>query len=375
MATSTFSSFSAPSVDGQALARQLSPTVLVNVVQSLFHTPGRGVSQNVVVDTNAIEVRVIREKPLTQKARSIGASTDGGFFSSQTAEQPTSDEYGVVVNLLYDTPIDIPTNMQDMIPIDLANATMRNYVQAVAKNINASTIAEQIGGNLGYIASQDLVTEGSGSSVQVTIGTDDILEKFQDAQVYLDNGDSTNGVDTFPMSSRIALWRSDAKRAFFKDATGVFSVNNWKAQDMLKIGAVDPETYTNTEKNGFFGEIDQCYNYFVADAVWTLAEEYMRQADAPVASGFLDEVKGYIRASMGTLRGIAINSIMKIVDSQAGQGIRLQPKQRWGVELIYPASVVVLHSSTKTLYAQKGTNAGDTAVEAITTVAPASNVA
>jgi hypothetical protein len=371
MATSSFSNFSAPSVDGQALARQLSPTVLVNVVQSLFHTPGRGVSQNVVVDTNAIEVRVIREKPLTQKARTIGETTDGGYFSSQTAEQPTSDEYGIRVNLVYDTPIDIPTNMQDMIPIDLANATMRNYVQAVAKNINASTIAEQIGGNLGYVAAQEIVSTGTGSSVQVTIGTDDILEKFQDAQVYLDNGDSDNGVDTFPMSSRVALWRSAAKRAFYKDATGVFSVNNWKAQDMLQIGAVDPVSMPNTEKNGFFGEIDQCYNYFVASAVWTLAEDYMRQDGAPVAAGFLDVVEGYICASMGTLRGIAINSTMKIVDSQAGQGIRLQPKQRWGVELIYPASVVALHSNTKALYAAKAIDTG--AVDAITTVAPASN--
>ena len=373
MATSSFAGYTAPSVDGQALARQLSPTVLVNVVQSLFHTPGRGVSQNVVIDTNAIEVRVIREKPLTQKARTIGETTDGGYFSSQTAEQPTSDEYGLRVNLVYDTPIDIPTNMQDMIPIDLANATIRNYVQAVAKNINASTIAEQIAGNGTLLGTQDLATAGSGSSVQVTIGTDDILEKFQDAQVYLDNGDSTNGVDTFPMSSRIALWRSDAKRAFYKDATGVFSINNWKAQDMLAIGAVDPVSVPNTEMNGFFGEIDQCYNYFVASAVWTLAEDYMRQDGSPVASGFLDVVKGYICASMGTLRGIAINSTMKIVDSQAGQGIRLQPKQRWGVELIYPASVVVLHSNTKTLYAQKFTNAGDTAVEVVSVVAPASN--
>ena len=373
MATSSFAGYTAPSVDGQALARQLSPTVLVNVVQSLFHTPGRGVSQNVVVDTNAIEVRVIREKPLTQKARSIGATTDGGYFSSQTAEQPTSDEYGLRVNLVYDTPIDIPTNMQDMIPIDLANATIRNYVQAVAKNINASTIATQLGINLNALAAADLVSAGSGSSVQLTLATDDILDKFQDAQAYLDDGDSTNGVDTFPMDSRIALWRTAAKRAFYKDATGVFSVNNWKAQDMLKIGAVDPETYPNTSMNGFFGEIDQCYNYFVASAVWTLAEDYMVQDGSPVAAGFLDTVEGYICASMGTLRGIAINSTMKIVDSQSGQGIRLQPKQRWGVELIYSSSVVPLHAATKTLYAQKGTNAGDTAVLPISILAPASN--
>ena len=374
MATSSFAGYTAPSVNGQALARQLSPVVLINVVQSLFHTPGRGVSQNVVVDTNAIEVRVIREKPLTQSARSIGATTDGDYFSGQTAEQPTSDEYGLRVNIVYDTPIDIPTNMQDMIPIDLANATMRNYVQAVAKNINASTIATQLALNLNQLAIQEIASTGTGSSVQITLASDNILTKFQDAQTFLDDGDSSNGVDTFPMDSRIALWRSGAKRRFFTDATGVFSINNWKAQDMLKVGAVDPETYANTSMNGFFGEIDQCYNYFVASAVWTLAEDYMVQDGSPVAGGYIDLVEGYVCASMGTLRGIAINSTMKIVDSQAGQGIRLQPKQRWGVELIYPYSVVALHSGTRAVYARKATVGGSGAVALnLSILAPASN--
>jgi hypothetical protein len=35
-----------------------------------------------------------------------------------------------------------------------------------------------------------------------------------------------------------------------------------------------------------------------------------------------------------------MQSTMKTVDSQAGQGIRLQPKQRWGIETIYPKSIV-----------------------------------
>ena len=264
--------------------------------------------------------------------------------------------------------------MQDMIPIDLANATIRNYVQAVAKNINASTIATQLSLNLNALAVQEIASTGTGSSVQFTIASDDILDKFQDAQAFLDDGDSTNGVDTYPMDSRIALWRTASKRAFYKDAAGVFSVNNWKAQDMLKIGAVDPESYPNTSMNGFFGEIDQCYNYFVASAVWTLAEDYMVQDGSPVAGGYLDVVAGYVCASMGTLRGIAINSTMKIVDSQSGQGIRLQPKQRWGVELIYAHSVVAIHSGTVIVYARKATVGGSGSVALpLSILAPASN--
>ena len=40
--SATQSSFSAPTVNSQALQRQLSPTVLVNVVQGLFHRNGKG---------------------------------------------------------------------------------------------------------------------------------------------------------------------------------------------------------------------------------------------------------------------------------------------------------------------------------------------
>ena len=117
---------------------------------------------------------------------------------------------------------------------------------------------------------------------------------------------------------------------------------------MLRIGAVSPDVYMNTDKNGFFGEIDQVYNYMVAKPVFTLATKFVVDDGAQAATTIFDGVDGYICASMGTLRGIAINSTMKIVDSQAGAGIRLQPSQRWGIEVIYPSSVVVVIESTYT---------------------------
>ena len=340
--SATQSSFSAPTVNNQALQRQLSPTVLVNVVQSLFHKNGKGINQEIVVDTDVYEVRVIREKPLTQKVRRVGATTDGGYFSGQTAEQPTSDSYGVRLDFVYDTPIDIPVNMQGMIRINLANATMRNYQQAVAKNINAYTIAKQLVAGLEYaVANTDHL-------VSYIVASDSILDKFQDVNAVLDDGDTTNGVDTYPAQSRIGLWRASSKRAFFKTAKSVLDIGNWKAQEMLRIGAVDPDSFMNTDKNGFFGEIDQVDNYMVAKAVFDLAEEFIWDDGSQASSGILDDVYGYICASMGTLRGIAINSTMKIIDSPDGAGIRMQPAQRWGAEVIYPSSIAILFASTGT---------------------------
>lgn len=341
--SATQSSFAAPTVNSQALQRQMSPTVLVNVVQSLYHTPGRGVNQSVVVDTDVYEVRVIREKPLTQSVRRIGGTNDGGYFSGQTAEQPTSDSYGIRLDYVYDTPIDIPVNMQNMIRIDLANATMRNYNQAVAKNINASTIAHQLVAGL-----QNAVTN-TDHLVSYTVASDSILDIFQDANAVLDEGDVDNGVDTYPAESRIALWTASAKRAFFKTAKSVLDIGNWKAQQMLRIGAVDPESFMNTDKNGFFGEIDQVYNYMVPPAVWSLAEKYILDGDTQaVAGSIVNGLTGMIVSSFGTLRGIALNSTMKIIDSPDGAGIRMQPAQRWGISVIYPSSVVVVAESTYT---------------------------
>lgn len=335
MATSSTTAFTAPSIAGQALKRQLSPVIIKNVVQGLYHQNGRGINQTVVLDTNAMEVRVVREKPLTQKSRSLGAATDGGFFSSQGSEQPSSDEYGVSITLAYDTVIDIPSNMTDMFPLDLVNSTIRNYHQAVSANINASTIATQLGALFTYDAANS-----TDNTITYTSGTDDLLNIYFDASIKLDDGDDANGVHTFPEETRIALWRSSGKKDFFKTAKSVFEMGNWKAQDMMKLGSLDWDTVPNTVTNGFFGIVNQTYNYMVASTIWTLAVKYMRANDAPLASTALDEVVGYMCASMGTLRGIAMQSTLKIIDAIDGQGIRLQPKQRWGIETIYPLSIV-----------------------------------
>ena len=230
--------------------------------------------------------------------------------------------------------------MQNMIRISLANATMRNYNQAVRANINASTIATQLVKGLEYAVS------ATNHYVSYIHASDSILDIFQDANAILDDGDSTNGVHTYPAESRIALWTATSKRAFFKTAKSVLDIGNWKAQEMLRIGAVDPESVMNTDKNGFFGEIDQVENYMVAKPIFTLASKFVVDDGSQAATTIFDGIDGYICASMGTLRGIAINSTMKIVDSQAGAGIRLQPAQRWGVEVIYPSSIVVIGAST-----------------------------
>jgi hypothetical protein len=342
-----YSDYSAPSVEGQALKRQLAPVLMRNIVQELIQTNGKGVTEEFSMDTSALEIRVVREKPLTQSARSIGEAADGGYFSSQTAEQPTSAEYGIRINLSYDTPIDIPSNMTDMFPLGVVEATLRNLRQAIAKNVNASTTAAQLVSYFNAI----VATTIPNTTVQYIAGTDEFLDKFTDAMGVLDEGDIANGVDTFPLDGRVAMVRGAGKAGLLKFAGAVLEVGNFSAQDMLAVGAVSPNVIPNTSKNGFLGTIEQCDVYFQSNAIWALSKDYMAlttnaAVTAPVQALTTDEVVGYISAAQGTGRAIAFDSVVKTVPSQQGQGLRIQPKYRWGIETWFPGSIVAIVTDT-----------------------------
>jgi len=126
MATSVLSNFSAPSIDGQAVKRVLAPAIMENYVQDVIMRDGYGVTEKFTTDTDAFEVRVVRENPLTQNARNLGATINGGYFNGTGYEQPASTEYGLRLDFVIDQNVDIAANMQDMFPLDIVSATTRN---------------------------------------------------------------------------------------------------------------------------------------------------------------------------------------------------------------------------------------------------------
>jgi len=362
------SAFTAPSVNTQAVARYLSPTILQNVVQNLFHRPGRGIDQRVELGDNLYEVRVIRQKPLSQKSRRLGATNDGGWFSSQTAEQPTSQEYGLRVNITLDTPLVVATHAQNLVPLDLLNSQSRLYEQHLRAHINASTIAAQLASNFNYNA--NLVDDGgSATFVTYTSGTDSIISKFFAAALVLDDGDVDNGIDTFPSDGRIALWRSSARIDFFDTDASVLSIGNWKAQDLIEMGTVEYGKTRNTVDDGYFGHLDGTANMIVAKRIWSLAEEYLVQSDAYMASGTLDEVVGLMAHSYSTVRGIAMQDYIKVVDAQEGAGYKLQPAPRWGIEIFYPRGIVVFGTESFTNPAYPLTTVTEITIDATNAIA------
>lgn len=194
------SNYGVPIIDSFATARKLAPVLMNNIVQELQLKDGKGLTEKFSQDVMTDEIRIIRQKPLTQNARTLGSATDGNHFSAQSVEQPTSAHYGMRIRQIYNTPIDIPKSMMDMIPLDLLNGTAEVLHQAVSKNVNASTLAEMLANALNFQYSGG--TPDNTRVVAVTLGTDDIADAIFDMGAILDEGSSSNGVDIFPKQGR-----------------------------------------------------------------------------------------------------------------------------------------------------------------------------
>lgn len=355
MATSVLSQFNAPSIDGQAVKRVLAPAIMENIVQDIILRDGYGVTEKFSTDTDAFEIRVVRENALTQEARNFGATVNGGFFNATDQEEPTSTEYGLRLTYVIDQNIDIASNMMEMFPLDVVGAVTRRLGQLVAKNINASTMAEQIAKSLVYsygLADDDWH--------EVTLGTTNLLQSVLNASAQLDNGDTDNGVDIFPEDQRVLVWRPTV-RPYLMSSGGVILGGSNFAQQMIATGKLDPVTKAPRENmGGYFGDIDNVPNHIASNPIWTLAESYLG-----LTAGALDGVYGMMVSGIGTARALAFNNTVKTIDSPRGQGMRLQPKYRWGVETWFPKSV--------RLFVVTGfTNPADALTGSLAPVAPAS---
>jgi hypothetical protein len=167
-----------------------------------------------------------------------------------------------------------------------------------------------------------------------------------DMNAILDEGDTDNGIHIFPYQNRVLQMRPSAKK-YLKKGLDYIYVNNWKAQDMLKIGAIDTETEPNNDVDGYQGQIDGVDLFLTPPAIWALAEEWLG-----LTAGALDDVYGIMSASQGTGRGLAFTNSVQIIPEYRGQGVRMLPNYRWGVEVFFDKSLVLL---TKAAFASVGT--------------------
>lgn len=327
--------FATPKLDGQALRRYTSKNIAENIFQNILALPEKGVTEKYSEDTDASEIRIIRQVVPAIEARRLGASVNGGYFNSNGALLPQSVEYGLKILYMIDDAVDFPTVMDEMVELPVAEATTKSVGGLVAKNINASTLAHQLAAVVnGYITSTTSVNF-------VAVGSDgNFKDAALSANTKLDKGDEANGVDIYPIDGRQGFLRAESRFSLFKTG-GIIAGGSNYAQEMLARGAISPNTYKK-DKLEYIGEIDNVPFCVVSDPVWTLAEKYL-QVDA----GKLDCVLGLITAAIGTGRALAFNNSVKIIDSPKGQGKRAQYKYRWGVETFYAKSVVPILANGK----------------------------
>ncbi len=327
--------------------RILSPAVKENIFQGIFTKPDEAVTEKYSEDTDASEIQVLRVKPNQNDARELGAETNGKWFNSEGAAEPQTEAYGIRIITTIDRPIDIPTNAQDMVSVDLLSSETKNLAGLVNRNINAATIAAMLAKNFNNIAGFDRRGEEAATAITalssnwVTVSGGKYTDAIIDAAAQLDNGNDAQGIDAYPDDMRAVIIRPTIKASVLKSMTGLYG--GTAVFDVLKKSGLDTDARPEIATTGYVGEIANMPVYVASGVVWSLVEKYLG-----LAAGALANVAGIVVSAVGTGRALAFNSKIKIVDAQGGQGLRIQPKYRFGVECWDALSVVPIFSAAFT---------------------------
>ena len=329
-----FADIKTPFVNEATLKRIMSSRVKENIFQNIFTRPNEAVTEKFSEDTDAAEIQVIRVKPDGSDAREIGDDLNGNWFNGESASYSTTAAYGIKILTTIDRNIDIPTNQQNMMNVDVAEAELANLAGRVNRNINAMTIAEQLHKNFTDVAA------GTVAKNWITVTNDDYLGALIEAGGKLDDGNAAEGVDAYPDGARAVIVRSSVKTALLKKGQVIIGGSD-AAQNILRKGGLSENDRPEVASTAYVGEVANMPVYVASQVVWTLAERYLG-----LTPGRLDGVQMLVVSAVGTLRALAFNSAMKIIDSPDGQGRRLQPKYRMGTSCIDALSVVPVVDSS-----------------------------
>lgn len=345
MATTVFSDVKAPFIDTLTTRRIVSQAVKENIFQSLFTKPNEAVTEKYSEDTDASELVVLRQKPTQNDARELGSETNGAWFNSEKAAISATSSYPIRILQTIDRNVDIPTNAQEMVAIDLLEGETRNLAGLVSRNINAVTIAAQLAKNFNCVAGFDY-DEHSGAFASVTpttknwvIKSSSYTDAIIDAGAMLDDGNPGEDIDAYPDDMRAVFIRPAIKAEILKNMTGLYGGTS--VFGVLQKGGLDTETAPAVATTGFVGEIAGMPVYVASATTWKLVELYLG-----LDVGALKDVAAVVVSGIGTGRALAFNNKIKTIDAPDGQGIRLQPKYRFGVECWDALSVVPVFTQT-----------------------------
>lgn len=321
MAT-VLSNFGAPTINDIAAQRVLSNTLLENIYQGIIEKDGEGVTQRFSADVSGAQIRIIHVKPITENARELGATINGGNFPTSTQEGGT-DSLGIDVITVLDDPIDLANVTKDMIPVDLAGQYMKTYSDLVNVNLNAMTIAGK------YYAT--FLKQAQGGEVNVTTyagGTANLKDSVISANTLLDEGAPDMGVTMFPQEDRCFVLQNMYRPVLL--STGILVVGGANyAYDIQEKGTISVGATPRKREDGYIGTLDNVPCHIVSPYVLQVAGKYLGLA--------LNDVKhaiGYVSSAYANVRAIAAPRDIKVIDCPQGQGTRFQPLTRMGFKVL-----------------------------------------
>ena len=313
-----------------------------NLFVGLLHRDGKGVTEH--TETNVSTLRILKPGVPTGSARQLGGlngapvGTNGGWFNSNPAGIQDMLEYDLNLTYVYDLMTDIPEVQEDMVPVSVFDATTKNIGGRISTEINASTIAHQLvnrfnAANAANVWDGIAVVEGTTGKVA--------YDAVMAASAKLDDGDETVGVQGYPFEERELLIRS-AFRQKLMGETGIILGGSNYAQSMVAKGAMSPDA-AKEYGTMFCGEIDLIPVFIAPSPIWKRAGEWVGSATA------FDKVDALMCAASATDRGISTQDYIKVIDSPAGAGKRLQPKVRWGINVCYGSGIVPIVANGTTV--------------------------
>lgn len=347
MALETISQILSPTnatyINGVSARRNFSAAVLENMYQGLVEKADRGVNDEFVSTKDAEEsaqVFVNRILPTKMQPREMGASVNGGSFS---ANQHYTQTITVAIDILMvlDDPIIIPRARQDMIPVDLLAKQTKIYSDRLATILNGATTASKLMKSWLDEAHGEEINKKVISATDIansTTADNKVLKKFIEANSLLDEGDMENGIDIFPLDTRIAVFKV-SYRAVLK-GSGVLNLGGANyGYEIAQHGGLDKEGRVRTVEDGFVGEIDGVPCHLLSNESLQHASQFL---GLPALELKKSPFSGYIASSYANARGISASEQTKVVDAISGQGLVLQPYTKFGVACWYAKGNVII---------------------------------
>ena len=323
--------------------RDLASLVLKeNIVQKILVIPYRSADFRYVEDISAKSVTVNRPKLVTG-GRTVGASTNGGFFNNNQASAE-SELYDINLTQVFDKTIKISQVQDDMsggtalrgqlmnVPKSIARFVNTTYFATLlAANVNKGIVASSSEGTVSYTTDADYI---SVASANTTAG---VIAALQEATGKLENGDSDHGYDLFPLEESV-VYGSGHFMNYLRGQSN-FIVNNYIGQQMIGSGSFDAfdATWTPESIDGYAGEIYGMLLYRTGSlfkaTVGTLGLKTLADGSlTATASDALDGLLAIVVCGLAVGGGMTPGDI-KVVDARGGQGWEIQPLARCGFEV------------------------------------------